>query len=76
MELDSILLYFYLNFVLRINQVFIFYKQNLNKNEIIVKAKPLSCVRQFLQSFLANDLLNLKAMTLFRQFSAIKIVKF
>ncbi|ORY49667.1 hypothetical protein LY90DRAFT_703002, partial [Neocallimastix californiae] len=42
---------FYLNYVLRINQVFIFYKQNLNKNEIIVKAKPLSCVRQFLQSF-------------------------
>jgi len=63
MELDSILLYFYLNFVLRINQVFIYYEQILNKNETIVKAKPLSCVRQFLQSFLANDLLNLKAMT-------------
>ncbi|ORY49671.1 hypothetical protein LY90DRAFT_703007 [Neocallimastix californiae] len=63
MELDSILLYFYLNYVLRINQVFIFYEQNLNKNQIIVKAKPLSCVRQFLQSFLANDLLNLKVMT-------------
>ncbi|KAG4105326.1 hypothetical protein H8356DRAFT_925258 [Neocallimastix lanati (nom. inval.)] len=63
MELDSILLYFYLNFVLRINQVFIFYGQNLNKNEILVKAKPLSCVRQFLQSFLSKDLFNLKAMT-------------
>ncbi|KAG4105327.1 hypothetical protein H8356DRAFT_978873 [Neocallimastix lanati (nom. inval.)] len=63
MELDSILLFFYLNFVLRINKVFIFYGQNLNKNEILMKAKPLSCVRQFLQSFLANDLLNLKAMT-------------
>ncbi|ORY65701.1 hypothetical protein LY90DRAFT_700685 [Neocallimastix californiae] len=63
MELDSILLYFYLNFVLRINKVFIFYGQNLNKNEILMKAKPQSCVRQFLQSFLANDLLNLKAMT-------------
>jgi len=63
MELDSILLYFYLNFVLRINQVFIYYEQILNKNETIVKAKPLSCVRQFLQSFLAKDLLNLKAMT-------------
>ena len=57
MELDSILLYFYLNFILRINQVFIFYRQNLNKNEILVKAKPLSCVRQFLQSFLANNLI-------------------
>ena len=63
MELDSILLYFYLNFVLRINKVFIFYGQNLNKNETKVKTKPLSCVRQFLQSFLAKDLLNLKAMT-------------
>ena len=63
MELDSILLYYYLNFVLRINQVFIFYGQNLNKNEILVKAKPLSCVRQFLQSFLSKDLFNLKAMT-------------
>ena len=65
MELDSILLYFYLNFVLRINQVFIFYEQILNKNETIVKAKPLSCVRQFLQSFLANIFkkLDLKAMT-------------
>jgi len=57
MELDSILLYFYLNFVLRINQVFIFNQQILNKNEILVKAKPLSCVRQFLQSFLANNLI-------------------
>ena len=63
MELDSILLYFYLNFVFKINQVFIFYGQNLNKNETKVKTKPLSCVRQFLQSFLAKDLLNLKAMT-------------
>jgi len=63
MELDSILLYFYSNFILRINQVFIFYGQNLNKNEILMKAKPLSCVRQLLQSFLAKDLLNLKAMT-------------
>jgi len=63
MELDSILLYFYLNFVLKINQVFIFYGQILNKNEILMKAKPLSCVRQLLQSFLAKDLLNLKAMT-------------
>ena len=62
MELDSIL-NFYLIFVLRINQVFIFYKQILNKNEILMKAKPLSCVRQFLQSFLAKNLLNLKAMT-------------
>ncbi|ORY49663.1 hypothetical protein LY90DRAFT_702996, partial [Neocallimastix californiae] len=62
MKLDSILLYFYLNFVFKINQVFIFYEQILNKNETIVKAKPLSCVRQFLQSFLAMNLLNLKAM--------------
>ena len=63
MELDSILLYFYLNFVLKINQVFIFNQQILNKNEILVKAKLLSCVRQFLQSFLAKDLLNLIVMT-------------
>ncbi|KAG4088739.1 hypothetical protein H8356DRAFT_958140 [Neocallimastix lanati (nom. inval.)] len=63
MKLDSILFYFYLNFVFKINQVFIFYGQNLNKNETKVKTKPLSCVRQFLQSFLAKDLLNLKAMT-------------
>jgi len=65
MELDSILLYFYLNFVLRINQVFIFNQQILNKNEILVKAKPLSCVRQLLQSFSVNILknLDLKAMT-------------
>ncbi|KAG4091918.1 hypothetical protein H8356DRAFT_1705759 [Neocallimastix lanati (nom. inval.)] len=61
MELDSILLYFYLNFVLRINQVFILNQQILNKIEILVKAKPLSCVRQLLQSFLKN--LDLKAMT-------------
>ena len=68
MELDSILFYFYLNFVLRINQVFIFNEQILNKNEILVKAKSLSCVRQLLQSFSANILknlnyLDLKAMT-------------
>jgi len=63
MELDSILLYFYLIFVLKINQVFIFNQQILNKNEILMKAKPLSCVRQLLQSFLAKDLLNLKTMT-------------
>ena len=66
MELDSILLYIYLNFVLRINRVFIFNKQILNKNEIIVKAKPLSCVRQLLQSFSVINILknlNLKAMT-------------
>jgi len=64
MELDSIL-YFYLIFALKINQVFIFYQQILNKNEILMKAKPLSCVRQLLQSFSANILLNLnlKAMT-------------
>jgi len=65
MELDSILLYFCLNFALRINLVFIFYIQILNKNEILVKAKPLSCVRQLLQSFSANILMNmdLKAIT-------------
>ncbi|ORY18083.1 hypothetical protein LY90DRAFT_708254 [Neocallimastix californiae] len=69
MELDSILLYIYLNFVLRINRVFIFNKQILNKNEILVKAKPLSCVRQLLQSFSATNILknlnylDLKAMT-------------
>ena len=65
MELDSILLYFCLNFALRINLVFIFYIQILNKNEILVKAKPLSCVRQLLQSFYANILMNmdLKAIT-------------
>ncbi|ORY74203.1 hypothetical protein LY90DRAFT_699368 [Neocallimastix californiae] len=63
MELDSILLYFYLIFVLKINQVFIFNQQILNKNKILMKAKHLSCVRQLLQSFLAKDLLNLKTMT-------------
>jgi len=63
MELDSILLYFYLKFVLKINQIFIFYGQNLNKNETLMKAKPLSCVRQLLQSFLAKDLLYLIVMT-------------
>jgi len=41
MELDSIQ-YFYLNFILKMNQVFIFYEQILNKNEIIMKTKPLS----------------------------------
>jgi len=62
MELDSVL-YFYLNFVLKINKVCIFYQQILNKNEILLKAKSLSCVRQLLQSFPTNIFLNLKSMT-------------
>jgi len=63
MELDSIQ-YFYLNIVLKINQVFIFYKQILNKNVNLNKTKLLSCVRQLLQSFLDKELLNLNAMNL------------
>ncbi|KAG4094422.1 hypothetical protein H8356DRAFT_1693207 [Neocallimastix lanati (nom. inval.)] len=56
MELDSILLYFYfyLIFVLKINQVFILYQQILSKNEILMKVKSLSCIRQLLQSFFDN----------------------
>ncbi|KAG4094406.1 hypothetical protein H8356DRAFT_1693049 [Neocallimastix lanati (nom. inval.)] len=62
MELDSILLYyFYLIFVLKINQVFIFYQQILNKNEIFMKTKSLSCIRQLLQSFFDNIFMNLNS---------------